>query len=133
MAVTGNATEAAARNYNVANRNIARVIASQNLDKPTIRTALDAELAGRGLDEIAISEVIADVLNNGTPSEKLRAVELLVRLRGDEPPRKKVNMNLTFTEHVRRSLEHPESVRAEQEEREQTKKDKPHSRFIVLD
>jgi len=111
----GNATQAAIdAGYDVQDRQSAKAIAGENLLKPAIRTALDAELARRGLDEIAISDVIADVMENGTPSERLRAVELLVRLRGDEPPRKNVSVKLSYAEHVKRQL----AERAEGQEAE---------------
>jgi hypothetical protein len=41
MVKTGNATEAAAQVYDVANRNVANAIGAENLAKPSIRSALE--------------------------------------------------------------------------------------------
>lgn len=52
---TGNATEAAARNYNVSNRNVAKAIGSENLAKPDVRAYLEskAERAAEIVYELA--------------------------------------------------------------------------------
>lgn len=97
LAEHGNATQAAVdAGYDVQDRQSAKVIASQNLARPAIRTALDFELAQRGLDETAISQVLSEVIENGTASEKLRAVELLIKIRGDEKPKKSIRATLTY-------------------------------------
>ena len=48
---TGNATEAALRNYDVKDRGVARRIGSENLSKPDIRAVMD-EYATRSLDRV---------------------------------------------------------------------------------
>lgn len=106
LAEHGNATQAAVdAGYDVHDRQSAKVIASQNLARPAIKTALDFELAQRGLDETAISQVLSDVIQNGTASEKLRAVELLIKIRGDEKPRKSIRATLTYRDYVLAELE----------------------------
>lgn len=105
LAEHGNATQAAVdAGYDVQDRLSAKVIASQNLSRPTIRTALDFELAQRGLDETAISQVLSDVIQNGTATEKLRAVELLMKIRGDEAPRKSVKLRMSYSDYAKATL-----------------------------
>lgn len=45
--ITGNATEAAARNYNVKNRHVAQSIGSENLSKPVIANAIQEALSDK--------------------------------------------------------------------------------------
>lgn len=61
---TGNATEAAARNYNVANRNVAGVIGWENLRKPKIQAMI------QDASEQAFSTVLA--LSQGAENEAVR-------------------------------------------------------------
>lgn len=60
---TGNATEAAARTYNVNNRNTARSIAAENLAKPAIEKSMAQLLDEAGLTDEALAKKHKQLLN----------------------------------------------------------------------
>ncbi len=101
----GNATQAAIdAGYEVQDRMSAKVIASQNLDKPNIRTALDAALSQRGLDETAIVQGLARLLESENLAHVARGVELLLKIRGDAAPKRSMHVRMSYAERIREEL-----------------------------
>ena len=79
---TGNATEAALRNYDVKDRSVARRIGSENLSKPDIRALLDS-FAARSLDRVE------DIARNAKDDFiRLKANMDILDRAGYRPPRK---------------------------------------------
>ena len=78
----GNATEAAAQVYNVKNRKVAAQIGYENLRKPDIKEAIDAYLVREDLSPSYVAEMMVDVLQNGTPSQKLEICNMYFKVNG---------------------------------------------------
>ena len=88
----GNGTEAAMRVYNVKNRNTAHAIASENLQKPTIREAIDEVLRTKGLSLDVIAGNIGKLANSKPEKISgdvvLKANVELLKLHGAYPDKK---------------------------------------------
>lgn len=86
----GNGTKAALDSYDVKNYNTAHSIASENLQKPTIRRAIELALESVGLNDNSISEMLRDATVAGigvkaTNSDSLRGIDMLLKLKGVYP------------------------------------------------
>lgn len=67
---TGNATEAAERNYDVKDRNVANAIGNENLAKPSIRNAIEAALPDELLAKVHVEGLYA-TKRSGTGAMKI--------------------------------------------------------------
>lgn len=74
---TGNQTEAAYRSYNVSNRNVARVIGTENLTKPAVQSYIQSVLKVKDLKPELILESLLEKLQSPDPVISLKAAELL--------------------------------------------------------
>ena len=96
----GNGTEAALQTYNTEDYNTAHVIASENLQKPTIQEEIHQALQANGLTSKQITHNLGHYANN--LSEKVSAdasikanIELL-KLMGAYPGSKHTNLNVSL-------------------------------------
>lgn len=64
---TGNATEAASRAYNVKNRNVAGVIAHQNLRKLKVRQVINYALEVAGITDDYLAMSMKKIIDAGLP------------------------------------------------------------------
>ena len=64
---TKNGTEAVMRNYNVKDRNVAKVISSENLTKPNIKAMMEEALEGVGLTKEKIAKGIEEASHANNP------------------------------------------------------------------
>lgn len=76
--------------YNVKNYNTAHVIASENLQKPTIRRAIEEAMEAKGLTDEYISELLREATVAGlgqkaTNSDSLRGIEMMLKVKGAFP------------------------------------------------
>ena len=98
---TGNGTQAAMDAYDVKNYNTAHAIASENLQKPTIKRELELALEHAGLSDNYISDLLREATVAGlgvkaTNADSLRGIELVSRLKGHLDKEDK-NTSLTQT------------------------------------
>jgi terminase small subunit-like protein len=75
---TGNATEAAKRNYKVANRHTAKVIGSENLSKPIIQRAIADALPDELLSEVHLGLLTSSTIQQ-TQFSKAFPDELIIQ------------------------------------------------------
>jgi len=78
----GNGTQAALDVYNTNNSNVASSIAYENLRKPEIQRTVNAYFEREGLVPSSIAKAIKEVLDTGTPTDKLNALHLCLKLYG---------------------------------------------------
>lgn len=95
----GNGTQAAMEAYDAKNYNTAHVIASENLQKPTIQREIELALERAGLSDDYISELLRDATTAGlgvkaTNGDSLRGLELLLKLKGAYPQQIKKTAHL---------------------------------------
>lgn len=86
----GNGTQAAMDVYNTKNYNSAHSIASDNLQKPTIRREIEQAMEAEGLTDEYISEIlrkatVAGIGQKATNSDTLRGVEMMLKIKGAFP------------------------------------------------
>lgn len=86
----GNATQAAMDVYDAKNYNTAHVIASENLQKPTIQKEIELALERAGLNDEYISELlreatVAGIGQKATNSDTLRGIEMMLKVKGAFP------------------------------------------------
>ena len=62
--ITGNATEAVTRSYNVSNREIAKVIGHENLTKPHLQQAIAVLMQENGIDDQTLFRCLLDGLDS---------------------------------------------------------------------
>lgn len=85
----GNGTRAAMVAYGpVKTENAAAVIGSENIRKPQVKRAIETALAKRGLTEDYGAEVHASLLADEEANIRLRALDMLYKVRGDYAPKK---------------------------------------------
>lgn len=114
---TGNGTKAALAHYNTSDYKTASVIASENLDKPSIQDALEEA----GFSEIKAKSVLAGILNSPTiyemvtPHDQIKAAQEVFKVMGTYAPEKSQSINL----NIDRKLENAdaEALRLEYEEK----------------
>jgi phage terminase small subunit len=94
-----NATKSALKNYDVKNKQVARVIASENLSKPYIKKEIDRLMEEVGYNpKNSLSNLIAieqAETKKITGSDKIKASEMLLKLSGYLVEKKQsINMNI---------------------------------------
>jgi len=95
----GNATKAALETYNVKNYNTAHAIASENLQKPTIKQALGEVSERGGITNDYIFEKLKTAAEaglgiNAKNSDSLNALALMVKINGLQPPQKTAHLRI---------------------------------------
>lgn len=81
----GNATEAAMRIYNVKRRETAAQIGYENLRKPEVIASIHWYFTHRTPDPVYITKVLNDLLEHGTPAQRLRASIACLKMIGAYP------------------------------------------------
>lgn len=111
---TKNGTEAAARNYDTKDRNVASAIAVENLGKPLIKTLLQEALESVGLTKDKIAKGIEDITKANQPiifegevvseypahDTRLKAFRLSAELIDAFPAKKHENRSAHLNIHV---------------------------------
>ena len=89
---TGNATQAALKNYDVKDAHVAQAVGSENLSKPIIQEALK----GLGFDSNNARRVVGELLDDVTveAKDRLKAAEIIFKVGGDFAPEKHLNVNI---------------------------------------
>lgn len=101
---TENATEAAARNYRVANRNVANNIGAENLAKPSIRVAIQEALPDELLAKVHLEGLSAEF--KGIPDYGVRHkyLDSAYKLKGSYAAEKHLNINLEVNKEEREKI-----------------------------
>lgn len=96
----GNGTQAAMNVYNAKNYNTAHTIASENLQKPTIREAIDGALRTKGLTPDVITGNLGNLANSKPEKVSgdtvLKANVEVLKLMGAYPGSKHTTVNVSF-------------------------------------
>src|SRR3990167_4928008 len=100
----GNGTQAALDSYDTMNPNVAHVIASENLQKPTIKRSIELALERAGLTDDSVSELLREATVAGlgekaTNSDSLRGIDMLLRLKDAYPTQKTAHLRVDVTEN----------------------------------
>lgn len=77
---TGNGTQSALDVYNTNKPNVAAQIAYENLRKPQIISEIDSYFERRRFPSESVAKALVDVINNGNPSDKLKALIICLRM-----------------------------------------------------
>lgn len=95
-------TQAVLNNYDTKSKDVAGVIAAQNLAKLRI---LDA-LKEKGFDSDNAKRVVGQILNDETeePNVRISAADKVFRVFGDYAPEKRVSVNVEADEQVLREI-----------------------------
>lgn len=96
---TGNGEVSARNNYDVANDNTARSIASENLTKPNIKKAIadaipDELLTERHLELLNKREIVNDIDRGPDVQAVTKALDMGYKIKGTYAPEKNVNVNV---------------------------------------
>lgn len=78
----GNGTQAALDVYDTNKPNVAAQIAYENLRKPEIKSEIDSYFDSRRFPSESVANALVEVLNNGNPSDKLKALIICLRMQG---------------------------------------------------
>lgn len=78
----GNATEAAFHCYNTKSRNVAGVIGCNLLRNVKVKKEIELSLEAEKPNLVSITETLKKAIDHGSPKEQLRAVEIVLKLRG---------------------------------------------------
>lgn len=89
---TGNATEAAERNYDVKNRNVANNIGAENLAKPSIRVVIDTLAERISDDELILKH--KEFLHSEKEEIGIKALDMGYKLKGAYAPDRNINLNI---------------------------------------
>lgn len=86
----GNGTKAALEVYDTSDSNVAHAIASENLQKPTIKRAIELSLERVGLNDDYISEILKEATVAGigqkpTNADTLRGIDMMLKLKDAYP------------------------------------------------
>lgn len=104
-----NPTQAAMIAYDVSNSKTASVIASQNLNKLSIREVLDEALRSQGLSLSAITSNLGNLANSKpekiSGDTVLKANVELLKLHGAYPDKKSVQLSYSVKRSIREELE----------------------------
>lgn len=106
----GNGTQAAMDIYDVKNYNTAHSIASDNLQKGTIRKSIELALERAGLSEDYISELLREATVAGlgqkaTNSDTLRGIEMMLKLKDAFPTQKTAHLRVDYQAEYRAKVE----------------------------
>lgn len=102
LAVVGNASEAA-RLAGYSERS-AGAIAHETLKNPEIQSALEAALVEHGIDEGVFSQALGRLLSSPRGEDIARGLNIVLKVRGENKIKKNVNVNVSYRDHVRSSL-----------------------------
>lgn len=108
---SGNGLQSAKEAYNTSNDNSANQIAVENLQKPTVKNAIDTALKKQGIDEESITSMLVEATEAGmgvkaTNSDSIKGIALLMKLKGiagDSTNTKSITINynsMTKTELI---------------------------------
>lgn len=78
----GNATEAAMTIYNTKSRRSAAVIGSRLLRNVNVRREIDRIVEAEGSIPAYIAKLLVDVIENGSWKEKIKAIQIALKLHG---------------------------------------------------
>lgn len=106
----GNGTQAALAVYDTDDPNVAHAIASENLQKPTIKRAIELALERVGLSDEYISELlreatVAGIGQKATNADSLRGIEMMLKLKDAFPAQKSAHVRVDYQAEYRAKLE----------------------------
>jgi len=104
----GNGTQAALESYNTNDPNTAHSIASENLQKPAIKRAIEQALERAGLTDEYISKLLRKAVTSGlgvkaTNADALRGIDMMLKLKGayPSPTQKSTHLHIGIMEQVK--------------------------------